>query len=319
MRLAQRLVWRLFRQRPDAIDRAAARFTLDGETRERLARLGTAFLGGYHAALTAPSIAGAFAGVREVPTHERPFWAEGTAMGLAPRAWFDRSCRAAAQDALLRREASAFLYLGYVGLGVWYGFRHPRHPERIERDLAPHLAALYVPLCYDGWGFKHGFFDRPRRLPASATFERCQHERRRALWQGFGRAMFFALSEDEAAFRALLAEAGGETARDLESGRSLALAFTGIDRPEAIVSHLQGAGAEGDLAARLLGTTWALTARWRADEGYFAACVEGAPPRWRNLLHELPLACLAAERESRSYLEWQERTIAAARVLYDAP
>jgi len=84
----------------------------------------------------------------------------------------------------------AFLYLYYVGLGFWYGIRHPRDPALLER-LHPHLDPMYLPLCYDGFGFKVGFFDHVRNPEARRRLDRCPGEYLSAAHQGFGRSLFF--------------------------------------------------------------------------------------------------------------------------------
>jgi hypothetical protein len=210
-----------------------------------------------------------------------------------------------------------FRYLYYVGLGFWLAMRHPRRPLAIER-LGEHLNPMYVPLCYDGFGFKVGFFDYPGRPEARRLLDRCPAERRAAIYQGFGRALFFVHMDDEAAFRRERDAAGGEHREDMELGRSLALAFTSVDRPEIIAAHVAAAPDEADLRARLTGVTWALTARAMNDAIYFRRCVESAPAEWSDLMPRLPALCRKALSESRTYAEWQSRTRTAVSDAYAA-
>ncbi len=305
--IRRRIARILLRQPTDAIERAARRFSMgDPNDRARLSRLGSAFLSGYHTMLDADSVEAGFSGLTGIPAYERPFWAEGAAMALPARSYFDRSVSPVVFGATLDRYVSGFLYLGYVGLGFWFGFRHPRAPSRIKRDLAPWLDPLYLPLCYDGWGFKLGFFDWPARPGVVRRLDRCPQEYRSAAWQGFGRALYFVLRDDEARFAALATD--DQQAYDLESGRSLALAFTRVDQPDAIARHLDAAEDERRLEARLVGTAWALTARYRGDRDYLEECLGGLAEPWRARLSSLPETTLAAERRAVSYSDWRERT-----------
>ena len=103
---------------------------------------------------------------------------------------------------------------------------------------------------------------------------------------------------------------------DLEFGRSLALGFTGVNRPERLLAHLAQSSGEEDLASRLTGLTWALTARRMNDPDYFGRCLGGASPEGRVLLERLPVLCEESLAASRRYTEWQERTREAVRRAY---
>src|SRR5262249_53753084 len=155
--------------------------------------------------------------------------------------------------------------------------RHPRRPVSIER-LADHVNPIYLPLCYDGYGFKVGFFDYPRFHHARRHLLRCPPHRPAAAYQGFGRALFFVYMEDEVSYRLERDAVPIEHRYDLEQGRSLAIAFTGVDRPVVLAAHVAAARDETERRARLLGVTWALTAREMSDAPHFRRCVAQAPP-----------------------------------------
>ena len=297
----------LLRRNPREIARRAGRFAIRTEAgRSLVARLGEAFIGGYNAMLTLPGLDGVAAAGRRIAPHERPFFFEGAAMGYLPRGYFSRGLRAQSSERNLLAIDPAFRYLYYVGLGFWYGMRHPFRPSALER-LVPHLDPLYSPLCYDGYGFKVGFFDFARRPGAVRRLALAPEKVAPAIYQGFGRALFFVFMDDPRGFEEVKRSLPSR-AEDLEQGRALALGFTGIDRPGLLLDHLAGAAGEGELAARLTGLTWALTAREMNDPAYFESCLSSLPGRERGRLRRLPALCRDALGVSKSYFEWQGRT-----------
>ncbi len=296
------------RRRPDEVERQARHFSLEGpESKELVAGVGRAFLGGYHAMLEARSLSEvSLAGV-EVERHYRPFFFEGAAMGYLPRAYFtDEAGRDRVETDLLAIDPR-FLYLYYVGLGFWFGFRHPGRPAALE-SLAPRLDPFYFPLCYDGLGFKLGFFDVPANPARRKLLDKAPATRRAALYQGFGRALFFVCMDEENRFRREKAQAPAEHRNDLEAGRSLAFAFTGIRRPERMLLHFSSARDADELGSRLLGATWGLTAREMNDPDYFTECLGAVPPTEQALLRLLPQRCREALGSASSYEEWRMKT-----------
>ncbi len=298
----------LLRRDPAEVEKQLPLFRIStDEGRQMVSRLGAAFIGGYNAMLTAR-------GAREVSEeglrldpHFRPFFFEGAAMGYLPRGYLFPGFGLDTAERDLMAMHPRFRYLYYVGLGFWYGFRHKRNPARIQA-LEPHVEPLYYPLCYDGFGFKLGFFEYPQRPSVRDVLDRGPAEHRHAVYQGFGRALFFVHMDDEEGFERAKAETRPNHRADLEFGRSLACAFTGLDRPDRLVKHLTAARGERDLAARLLGVTWALTAREMNDPDYFQACLARASVETQKLLRRLPEACREALSRSSTYAEWQRNT-----------
>jgi len=300
----------LLRRREDEIELRSRSFRIASEDdRERVARLGRAFLGGYNAMLAASALEHVAAAGAAVEPHYRPFFFEGAAMGYLPRGYYGAGCSVERAEADLLRMHPAFRHLYYVGLGFWYGFRHRARPRRLS-ELVAHVDALYAPLCWDGLGFKAGFFDfdPPDGGPARAILEGCPEAVRPWAFQGFGRAMFFVYMDDPEGFERLAARLGPARRLDLEFGRSLARGFTGLDRPEALVAYV-GSAPDATLGAqRRLGVTWALTARRMNDRDYFDRCLARAGAEVRDTLGALPDLCDAALAGARSYEQWQDRT-----------
>ena len=302
----------ILRRNPAEVERQARHFHIgSAEGRSLVAKVGDAFFRGYNTMLDASSAQDVSAQGQKVEPHFRPFFFEGAAMGYLPRSYFTAGAGRKTVERDLLAMNPRFRYLYYVGLGFWFGFRHRRKPAALEA-LAPDLTALYFPLCYDGFGFKVGFFDFPRRPSARDLLGRAPVERRAFLYQGFGRALFFVFLDDPAGFEREKAEAPEAHRDDIELGRSLAVAFTGTNRPDRILAYLAAARDARERAARLLGVTWALTAREMNDPEYFEECVGRASTGEQKLLRLLPALCREALGRSHSYAEWQGRTQAAA-------
>jgi hypothetical protein len=311
-------VLRLFRRGEDEVSERARRFRIESPARRDLVEgIGRAFMGGYHAMLADDRTEQVAAAGMEVEAHYRPFFFEGAAMGYLPRCLWDRDCRPRHAERDLLRLKPEFRYLYYVGLGFGYGFRHRRAPARVA-DLAENLDPLYAPLCYDGFGFKLGFFDfdYPRDPRVTATLARCPEPFSAQIYQGFGRSMFFATMDDEAGWRALRESLPAAKGPDLEFGRALARGFTGIDRPEEFVGYIDAASGPEDRASRLTGITWALTARRMNDPPYFARCLERAGAASCGLLETLPRVCEDMRASAGSYAAWQAATRQAVVRLY---
>jgi len=305
----------LRRDEGEIVERSAG-FHIESESgRALVSDLGSAFLRGFNAMLALPGLREVVAEGADVPVHFRPFFFEGAAMGYLPRGYYARRFTPERAERDLLGMDGAYLYLYYVGLGFWYGMRYPRRPDRLEA-LAPHLDPLYFPLCYDGYGFKVGFFDFPRKSSAARVLDRCPDVRRPYVYQGFGRSQYFVYMDDPEGFEAVKSALPAERRWDLEFGRSLARGFTGIDRPRVLAEYLSAAGDDATLSARLSGLTWALAARRMNDAAYFTECLGRADAPTRDLLARLPGLCEAALAESSDYGDWQSRTRDAAVELY---
>ncbi len=311
-RLWSGLLLRVLERDPAEIVRRASRFAIRSDHgRDLVARLGEAFLGGYNTMLRTASIDEVARQGLAVEAHFRPFFFEGAAMGYLPRGWLSAGYDARSVERDLHAMHPDYRYLYYVGLGFWFGMRHPRDPSRIER-LAPYLDPIYLPLCYDGFGFKTGFFDFPTRPGALRRLDRVPAQYRAAAWQGFGRALFFVYMDDPEGFDRLRDRLPAAHREDLETGRALALAFTGVDHPARLLAHLDAAVDDRQRAARLLGITWALTAREMTDAAYLKSCLASGPAAGRHFLAQLPPLCRNALATAGDYAGWQQRTREAA-------
>jgi hypothetical protein len=298
----------VLRRDVDEVEKQARHFSIQSrEGRELVAGVGRAFLGGYRAMLEARALGELSTAGLAIEPHYRPFFFEGAAMGYLPRAYFTADAGKDRVEADLLAMDPRFRYLYYVGLGFWFGFRHPRRPWAIEA-LGSHLDPFYSPLAYDGFGFKVGFFDFPERPAAREILDRAPVNRRPQIYQGFGRALFFVCMEDEERYQRAKAAVPAEHRNDVESGRSLALAFTGLSRVGRILGHLTDASDGDELGFRLLGVAWALTAREMNDPEYFERCIAVEVPEGQALLRRLPELCRQALSLSKNYEEWRMTT-----------
>ena len=136
-RLLRPLLLPLLRRRTDEVIRRAVDFRIDGDDDlEVLGSLGHAFISGYNTMLEADSLETVSAAGMQVTTHFRPFFFEGAAMGYLPRGYLFAGCTPERMERDVLGLDPSFLYLYYVGMGFWYGFRHRRRPERLA-ELAP--------------------------------------------------------------------------------------------------------------------------------------------------------------------------------------
>jgi len=308
----------LLRRRADEVERQASSFRIESDSGRALVKsLGAAFLGGYNAMLARPRLEDVADEGQRVAPHFRPFFFEGAAMGYLPRGWWDARCKPARAERHLLELNPGSLYLYYVGFGFWYGFRHPKSPGSLGA-LKSILDPLYYPLCYDGFGFKLGFFDYPANPGVISRLDSCPADYRSQAYQGFGRSMFFYYMDDAAGFDRLVAALPARRRWDLAFGRSLATGFTGAANPDALVAHVAAARNEDEKSARLTGVTWAMAARAMSDPDYFETCLAAGTPRNAELLRELPAICDEERGACIDYDDWQRRTRDAVLRRYQA-
>jgi hypothetical protein len=311
--LLRPLLLPLLRRDPHEIQRRSASFRIESDRGRELVRtLGRSFLEGYNAMLATGSTDSVREQGSRVAAHYRPFFFEGAAMGYLARCLVADDCRPDRAEADLLGMEPGFRYLYYVGLGFWYGFRHPRHPAWLWQ-LADHVDPMYLPLCFDGFGFKLAFFDFPGRPETTRILERCPPAQRRFIYQGFGRALHFVTMDAPVEFEGIRRELPDAFRADVEFGRSLARGFTGIDRASELLPWVEEGADDDSRATRLTGVTWALTAREMNDPDYFATCVRELPDAERALLTRLPRLCLEQLEGAADYADWQARTREAAR------
>lgn len=223
--------WRLafspFRIRPDRMTVARLGLTVASDDVDRVNSILSSFAGGFNAMLTRPTWAGWLRYCDSLPVLYQPFAHEGAAMGFTPRRLF--RFRPAEFEAKVVKPQPQMRYLYYVGLGFWSGMRNHK-PGRLTR-IVERVDPLHGFLCYDGYGFKHGFFDYPKDPDIMRKFEGFDGYARNVAYQGIGRAFWFLFMGDHDTLIERIA-ALGDYARDGAGGLGLAAAFVTPDRLE---------------------------------------------------------------------------------------
>ncbi len=217
--------------------------------------VGLAFAGGFNRRVSDPSPTAWREFVDDVPALYRPFAEEGAAMGYPMRALWGFS--PSGFEAAVVEPRTMYCYLHFVGLGFWSAMRH-HDPKRVAK-LVSQVDTLHGPLCWDGYGFRFGFFDYDRREKFLAQFASFPDYAANVAHQGYGRSLWFRFMGDN---RRLM-DAVRETksfAADTASGVGLASAFTMIDRLDRAFAAIQDAPEEWrtDIA---VGMTFAFKAR----------------------------------------------------------
>jgi len=242
----------------------------------------------------------------------RPFFVEGSAMGIVPGAWTalrsgQRALRSFVEGL---SPGDPHVILKHIGIGFWTGFG-PSGPGRALERAARMVDPAYRLLLHDGLGFKTGFFDLPRAfegwgrtVPAAAELERSRAIRRlrklegaarASAMSGLGRSLwFFAMDGPGPALET--ARALGPDAGWVLGGIGLAAAYTFPD-DLAVAYGAADLVAEPDRAHFRKGIRIALYARAENDPGALEAWMASLPRSLRELAEsDLEVALAAGSR-----------------------
>jgi hypothetical protein len=265
------------------------------------------FAGGFNAVISRPRTLAWRRYCDTAPALYEPFAHEGAAMGFTLRRLF--RYRAGDFEDLVVKPRPGMRYLYYVGLGFWSGMRNhgPQRLERVVRGLDP----LHRYLCYDGYGFKHGFFDYPKDPQCLRRLDALDGYARNATYQGVGRAFFFRFMDRS---DLLIDHAGrlGVHARDAAAGMGLAAVFVFPDRLE--VARQLGADLPREWHDDFhLGMCFGLKARSINDPDQFARDLARAGPDVQTAVWASIRECdrvelqVRAEGPDDAYEQWRRR------------
>ncbi|MCH8966057.1 MAG: DUF1702 family protein [Planctomycetes bacterium] len=274
---------------------------------ERVDTILRSFAGGFNAMLTSPSVSAVENYCDALPSFYQPFAHEGVAMGYTPRNLFLYTPSAFETRIVKRRPELRYLY--YVGLGFWSGMRNHR-PGKLER-IVDGLDPLHGYLCYDGYGFKHAFFDYPKNPSVLGKLEHLSGYRRNAAYQGVGRAFFFRFMDDPHTLIEHLSRLGAYAA-DGAAGVGLASVFVNPDRLEK--AQALAAEMPSEWQAHFhLGMCFALKARSINNPDRFERDMARVPDAVAKAAWAAIRECDRVELQIRSqegedrYRRWRER------------
>ncbi|SRR6266566_655961 len=190
--------------------------------RQRLERVGEAFLRGYHLAISNQGIESLVGSLNEIDLEFRGYGFEGGAMGLdildQLQPW-----KAPGIDKLLRGPGQAHVYMVHVGIG----WSMARWRLGITRRLA-RLDPLLRWLAVDGFGFHEGYFHWPRYAArVRPLFAMLRGYGLRAFDQGLGRSLWFVGGADPEYIATAISRFPRPRRDDLWSGIGLACTYAG--------------------------------------------------------------------------------------------
>ncbi len=305
--------WRVFmrpfaiRPRGMTVNRLGLSVT-SPEDVDRINRLLGSFTSGFNAMITARTESGWRRHCESIEPLFRPFAEEGVAMGYTLRRLF-RYEPGAFEESIVKPRPE-FRYLHYVGLGFWSGMRN-HGPHRLAR-VVEGLDPLHRFLCYDGYGFKHAFFQYLDDPDILHRLDRLDGYARNAAYQGVGRAFYFLFMNDPQVLIEHIRRTGAY-AEDVASGVGLAAAFVNPDRL-AIACELAVEMPQEWRTDFHLGMCFALKARMINDRDLIDHCVAGLQPEaqdavWASIREcdrvELLIRSEITELEEEGYRKWR--------------
>lgn len=272
----------------------------DAVCRERIRAILEAFFGGFECAIKTP---GRLApGAAELGALLRPFYSEGAAMGFGAR----NLLRLRGTSFTLRRferlaipPDDPFVFLRYVGLGFWLGFRFSKRAGRVERAAERLRARGMRHLVHDGYGFQTGFFSLPRSAGAPERLRTLPGFSRVSAFNGLGRSLWF-FWMDRPREGVEYTASFGEDRDAVLGGMGLAAGFTFPDD----LSRAYGVadGLDPELRRHFQkGIRIALYVRRRNDPDYLEQCVGALPAQLaERARRDLALALKTGEATQES-------------------
>ncbi len=265
-----------------------------------------AFAGGFNMMLTKGRQRG-WAFSDSQPMFLRPFAEEGAAMAYSLHELFRFTPERFEREVVGARPQ--YVYLHYVGLGFWHAMRNSS-PHRLGR-IVSRLDPPHGMLCWDGYGFKVGFFDYERDPSAIGRLAEISGYARHVAHQGLGRSLWFRYFGDPNRLIETL-ESLGPFAGDAASGVGLASAFATIDRP-AQAFQLVEQFPEAWRGQALLGMTFGYKARALCSSEFFDCKIATLDQERRGAIRAAVAQCDLVEAQVRreggsgGYRRWRER------------
>jgi hypothetical protein len=216
----------------------------DAAAAEQLQAIPRAVVCGFEWAIAGSTVPDLHRRIRLVDPEHQGFAYEGAAMACTVL----DAVRGQRTRQLLTGPGERHILLAYIGIG----FAMARLPRPLWQRALPDLShSRYHPkmswLAVDGYGFDLAYFDHQRwidrqQLPAGYPWEGNQEYFRRAIDQGFGRALWFLHGADCAAVAAAVHRFAPPRQADLWSGVGLAATFAGGADGAALAGLVELAG-----------------------------------------------------------------------------
>lgn len=274
---------------------------------ERVNSILESFAGGFNAMIARPSKAAWKGYCESLPALNRPFAEEGAAMGYTLRGLFSYSPAQFETDIV--RPRPEFRYLHYVGLGFWSGMRN--HDARRLAQVVTGLDPLHGYLVFDGYGFKHAFFDYPKDETILRKLDSLDGYARNAAYQGVGRALWFRFMDRPDLFIEHVSRFGVH-AVDAAAGAGLASVFVNPDRLEMARAWAAKMPAEWQPHVHL-GMCFGLKARSINNVEQFERDTAGLDSRVKDAIFASIRECdriellVRAESGEDKYRNWRSR------------
>lgn len=224
----------------------------------------------------------------ESPNYERPFFHEGVGMGLA--AALDTS----ADGSLIPFPAQIAAFdpkfdrLQYAGLGMWYGLAPTINLVRVHDKLGElDLRGQFY--AYEGIGFAVTLFKNSAESAAADLVQRLPFAFGSTFAHGAGRALWIKHGDDAAAVDKVVTAFPEQFRPDVRAGFGMGVAFTRINKMDAILEQIIPFKKESSVACfdYLTGAAMGLAIRYQTDSGYVREMMKLGSPQTRTLAQTL--------------------------------
>ena len=219
------------------------------------------------------------------PDYERPFFHEGVGMGLAAALDTSADGSLAPFPEQIAAFDPRFDRLHYAGLGMWYGLAPTINLVRVRSKLGE-LDVRGQFYAYEGMGFAVTLFKDAGAGGASELAARLPFASASTFAHGAGRALWIKHGNDKAAVAKAIGAFPEQFRPDARAGFGMGVAFTRIDKLDAILTQAVPFAQEAPAACLdyLTGAAMGLTIRDQTDPGYVRdAMKSGTTPDTRQL------------------------------------
>ena len=225
----------------------------------------------------------------KAPSYDRPFFHEGVGMGLA--AALDTSADGsltpfATQIAVFDPK---FDRLHYAGLGMWFGLAPTINLVRVRNKLGElDLRGQFY--AYEGMGFAVTLFKDSVEAGAADLVQRLPFASGSTFAHGAGRALWIKHGDDSATIGKAISTFPEQFRPDMRAGFGMGVAFTRINKPDAILTQIAQFRNESpaNCLDYLTGAAMGLAIRYQTDPGYTRDAMKtGKSPQIRTLAPSL--------------------------------